>query len=55
MAMRHVEAKTKVDRLQMNLIGGRIDNDFFDAQIGPARADLAAREAALASAPQAMS
>ena len=42
-----VEARAKVDRLQMALIEGRIDGAFFDAQIAPARAELAAREGAL--------
>lgn len=41
------EAKAKVERLQVMLIEGRIDTAFFDGQIGPARADVAARQAAL--------
>lgn len=34
------------------LIEGRSDVGFFDAQIGPARADVAARQAALVALPQ---
>lgn len=46
------EARAKVDRLQVMLIEGRIDTGFFDAHIGPARADVAARAAAVEAMPR---
>lgn len=44
-------ARAALDRMQENLIHGRVDADFFDRNVGPLRADLAAAEAALADAP----
>lgn len=45
------EAEAKVERLQVMLIDGRIDPAFFDRQIGPARAEVAARAEELKAAP----
>ena len=47
------DAKSKVERLQLMLIEGRIDPDFFDRQIAPARVEVAAAEARLQAAPSA--
>lgn len=46
-------AQGKLDRLQVNLIEGRIEADFFDRQVVAVRAELAAARAMLEVAPPA--
>lgn len=46
-------AQGKLDRLQMNLVDGRIDASFFDRQVGPIRADVQAARELLDRAPSA--
>ncbi|MDO5705563.1 MAG: recombinase family protein [Paracoccus sp. (in: a-proteobacteria)] len=47
------EAQGRLERLQMNLIDGRIDASFFDRQVGAIRDDIATRTAALDETPAA--
>ena len=44
-------AQAKLDRLQTNLIDGRIEPEFFDRQVGAIRAEVAAAKAAMEMAP----
>lgn len=44
-------AEAKLERLQLHLVEGRIDGDFFDRQAVSARAEIAAHRAALAPLP----
>jgi hypothetical protein len=43
----------EIDRLSKALISGRVDDDFFDRQIGPLRKDLAAARESLMASPDA--
>lgn len=45
------EARGKIDRMARMLIDGRVPEDFFDAEMPKARAELAGLEARLADAP----
>lgn len=44
-------ARERIDRMARMLVDGRVPEDFFDTEMPKARADLAALEARLASAP----
>lgn len=46
-------AQAKLDRLQMNLVEGRIDADFFDRQVGPIRIEVQIAKESLEQAPSA--
>lgn len=46
-------AQAAIERMQKSLIAGRIDDDFFDREIGQLRADLDAAHDKLARAPEA--
>lgn len=48
---RLTNARGAIDRLQKALVAGRVDEDFFDREIAPMRAELRAAEADLAAAP----
>lgn len=45
------EARTKIDRMARMLVDGRVPEDFFDAEMPKALAELAGLEARLAAAP----